>query len=72
MYTKSTPRTAKQGNGPDNIQMDPTEHLTWDHDIPTDSHVPCSKYILLHHTSPYGPHMDRYSLSHKDHTHLGN
>ena len=50
MATNFTPTNANQVNNHDTTQMDPPEHLTWDHEYPPKGHFPCSQLIITHYT----------------------
>ena len=47
MVIDSTPTTDKQVNGPDTLQVNPQEHLTWYHKDPPNIHDPCI-WIIFH------------------------
>ena len=60
-----TPTIANQGNNSGTIGLVPQERLTQDHEDPPKIHDPRFRFIFLHYTTPYGPHLDRHTVPHQ-------
>ena len=65
MAINSTPTTDKPGNEPNTIQVDPKEHLTWDHEDTPKSHDNHFQFILINYTTPYSPHLTYNQVPHQ-------
>ena len=61
-----TPTTYKQENDTDNLQLDPPEHLTWDHKDTTEVRLPNSQLIITNCTTHNGTHLIRHPVPHQD------
>ena len=45
------PTNENQGNNTDNVQVDPKEHLTWDHEDTYKIHEPYFRFIFIYSTT---------------------